>query len=57
MLLFVLAFTISLLVFAYCFCRFMGTTDTFDLAAVMREINAQRPPPKQATKATAVGRK
>ncbi len=38
MLLLVLTFAFAIVVFAYIFSRFMGTTDTFDLASIMREM-------------------
>lgn len=38
MLLLVLTFAFAILVFAYIFNRFMGATDTFDLASIMREM-------------------
>ena len=38
MLLLVLTFAFAIVVFAYIFSRFMGATDTFDLASIMREI-------------------
>ena len=38
MLLLVFTFAFAIVVFAYIFSRFMGATDTFDLASIMREM-------------------
>ena len=42
MLLFLFVFTLASLIFIYCFLRFMGVTDTFDLAEIMRQIHSQK---------------
>jgi len=43
MLLLVLTFAFAIVVFAYIFSRFMGATDTFDLASIMREMKLFSP--------------
>ena len=55
MLLFVMAFAVSIVVFAYFFRRFMGATDTFDLADIMRQIKVQQGIHKESKKAKGAG--
>jgi len=43
MLLLVFTFAFAIVVFAYIFSRFMGATDTFDLASIMREMKLFSP--------------